>query len=67
MSSYLIIYSTITGFLTVIIGVIVSFVLQKLSNAKIPQECKDWNKYHVMELALFLTGIILYLVITCFL
>lgn len=47
------------GISTVIVGFFVSqlyklFVKKKQS---LPVECKNWNKNHIMEISLFLTGI----------
>ncbi len=42
----------------VIVGTIVSWVMSKISNTELPPVCKDWNKNYIMEISLFLTGVI---------
>lgn len=49
------------GILTVIIGNIIGFLVSLLLSADLPEVCKDWNKYYAMEVSLFMTGVILYL------
>ena len=46
------------GILTVIVGTFIS----KLFSRKVPSTCKDWNKNYVMELSLFLTGLLIHLI-----
>lgn len=58
-----ILYTILFGILTVIVGALSGFIVQKTSNTVVPRECADWNKNRVMEKSLFLTGIILYFVI----
>ena len=50
------------GIMTVIIGVIVKGFLHLVRTYQIPEECKDWNKNHVMEVSLFLTGAVLFFI-----
>ncbi len=52
-----------TGILTVIIGSIVGYVLGKCNSVDLPAICKTWNRNHIMEQSLFLTGVILHLCI----
>lgn len=51
----------IVGIITIIIGNIVGFVLSNIFPNNLPKVCKTWNKNHIMELSLFLTGFILYI------
>ena len=44
------------GFLVLIGGTIISRVLGRFFSVKLPSACKKWNKYHIMEISLFLTG-----------
>lgn len=62
----LIINALFIGILTVIIGVIVGYVFAKyeILNVYIPDNCSHWNDNHVMEMSLFVTGFILYIIIT---
>lgn len=59
----LIIEALFVGISTVIVGFVVS-QLSKLfikNKKSLPIECKDWNKNHIMEISLFLTGVTLHL------
>ena len=49
------------GVLTVVVGSIVGFTLSKLFSNNLPKICKQWNKNHIMELSLFLTGFAIHL------
>tara|TARA_B000000557_G_C20789575_1_gene450364 strand:+ start:242 stop:481 length:240 start_codon:yes stop_codon:yes gene_type:complete len=51
----------IVGIATVIIGSIVGFIIGKFFSNNLPKICKEWNKHHVMEISLFLTGFILHI------
>ena len=51
------------GFMTVFIGSIVGYAVGKMNNIDLPDVCKKWNKNHIMEVSLFLTGFIIH--ITC--
>jgi len=44
------------GVLTVIVGSLVSYMLSKVFSNNLPKICKRWNKNHIMEISLFLTG-----------
>ncbi len=47
------------GIFLIIIGSIVSFIINKTNySPELPETCKRWNQFHVMELALFFTGFI---------
>lgn len=55
----------IFGILTVIVGYVSGFIVGKLNQRYISKDCincKDWNKNHVMEITLFLTGAIVWLI-----
>lgn len=56
----LIIEAVAVGILVVIMGTIVSNVISLLGGSK--PSSKDWNKNHVMEIALFFTGVLVHLV-----
>ena len=47
------------GVLVVIFGLLVSFIISSLLDLK--PDCKKLNKYHVMEITLFLTGVLIHL------
>tara|TARA_B110000261_G_scaffold164644_1_gene215636 strand:- start:5536 stop:5772 length:237 start_codon:yes stop_codon:yes gene_type:complete len=49
------------GILTVIIGSMVGFILAKYFSPNSPKMSRDWNKNHIMEISLFLTGFLLHI------
>uniref|UniRef100_A0A6C0L162 Uncharacterized protein n=1 Tax=viral metagenome TaxID=1070528 RepID=A0A6C0L162_9ZZZZ len=49
------------GVATVIIGTLVGSIIGKYLSVDLPALCKKWNKNHIMELCLFLTGFFLHL------
>ena len=46
------------GIVTVLIGLIISEIFSSMQ-PELDEKCKEWNKYHVMELSLFIIGITL--------
>ncbi len=46
------------GVATVLIGLILSCILGFLK-PELPKECEIWDKYYVMEVSYFFTGVIL--------
>ena len=52
----------VVGFLVVVIGNIVGFIVGRFLSVDLPVVCKDWNKNHVMDISLFFTGVALILV-----
>lgn len=44
------------GLLTLIVGSLISTLFKQ----KVPGPCRNWNKSHVMEISLFLTGFALH-------
>lgn len=57
----LIIESSIVGIIVLVIGTIVSFFIAKFTVTDLPPVCKDWNKNHIMEICLFITGFVTHL------
>lgn len=51
----------IVGISTVIMGTFIGFIFGKFNKVKLPSQCKDWNRYYIMELSLFFTGFFLHL------
>tara|TARA_Y100001935_G_scaffold241621_1_gene231225 strand:- start:494 stop:733 length:240 start_codon:yes stop_codon:yes gene_type:complete len=49
------------GVITVVVGTIAGLVVGKLFSSNLPKVCKKWNKNHVMEISLFLTGFLVHL------
>ena len=58
---YLLIEAFVVGIATVIIGSFVGFIIGRSLSVDLPILCKKWNKNHIMEISLFLTGFILHL------
>tara|TARA_Y100000768_G_C23682980_1_gene543169 strand:- start:267 stop:500 length:234 start_codon:yes stop_codon:yes gene_type:complete len=50
------------GLSVVAVGSLISFLISLMGDST-KSACKNWNKNHVMEIALFLTGFVLH--ITC--
>ena len=47
--------------ITVVVCTIAGLVVGKLFSSNLPKVCKKWNKNHVMEISLFLTGFLVHL------
>lgn len=56
----LLIEAIIVGFLTVIIGSIVGYILSVFIKNDLPNVCKKWNNFYIMEISLFLTGFLIH-------
>ena len=50
--------ATIVGFVVMVVGYCISCIIKLLWRRSIPTGCADWNKYHVMEISLFITGFV---------
>ena len=57
----LLIEAFVVGVSTVIMGTIIGFVVSKVVPSTGAKDSKDWNKYYVMEIALFFTGFFLHI------
>ena len=57
----IIIEAIVVGIMVVLVGSIVGYILGKLMGVDLPIVCKKWNKNHIMELSLFLTGVCVHL------
>ena len=60
----LLVEATVVGMITVIIGSIVGFILAKYfspNSPNSPKTSRDWNKNHIMEISLFLTGFLVHI------
>lgn len=52
----------IIGLFVVLFGHLTSFLLKIFeSGPMLPEICKDWNRYYIMERTLFLVGFLLHL------
>ena len=58
----LLVEASIVGIATVIIGSVLGFIVGKYFSSKLPKICKTWNKNHLMEIILFLTGFLLHII-----
>jgi hypothetical protein len=57
----LLLEACVVGVLTVIVGSVVGYLLGMLFSNNLPKICKEWNKNHIMELSLFITGFIIHI------
>ena len=62
MKSAILKEAAFVGLATIIVGSVVGYVLGKLNNVDLPKACKQWNKNHIMELSLFLTGFAIHII-----
>jgi len=61
MIGQLLLEAIIVGISTVIVGSLIGFIVSLFIKNDLPELCKDWNKFYVMEISLFLTGFTLHL------
>ena len=61
MMKNLLVEAFLVGIIVLIIGSVVGYGLSKITKTQIPEICKDWNKNHIMEYSLFLTGVVTHL------
>ena len=52
------------SFIVLLVGIVVGFIIGQIFKSDLPSVCKSWNKHHVMEISLLITGFISYLVFT---
>lgn len=57
-----IVEAIVVGFITLIIGTLISKLSQKVLKVDLPTPCKDWNKGYIMEFSLFATGFAVHIV-----
>lgn len=64
----LFIEALVVGIMTVVVGTIVSLIVKKMNifSVKLPDVCKDWNNFYIMEICLFFTGFTLHLLCELF-
>lgn len=57
----------VVGLVLVVVGNLVSLFLGKMLPSPVAEEhqeaCRAWNKYYIMEVSLFLTGLVAHLVL----
>ena len=44
------------GIVVLAVGTLVGFIMGKFMKVDLPKACRQWNKNHIMELSLFITG-----------
>ena len=44
------------GIIILFFGSLISFFFKIFYKKKLPKQCRNWNKYYIMEITLFLTG-----------
>ena len=54
------------GVVVLVVGFIVGLILGKLMSVDLPEACREWNKNHIMELSLFLTGFLTHVIFELF-
>ena len=54
--SQLLIQGIIKGIIIVIFGSLIGFIITLVIINDLPDECKNWNKFYLMEISLFLSG-----------
>lgn len=52
----LLVESIIVGFVIVIMCIIITLPIRHFLKVDLPPVCSEWNKNHIMEISLFLTG-----------
>lgn len=57
----LLVEAIIVGLLTVAVGSLIGYAISKVVDSDLPKICKEWNKFYVMEISLFLTGVVIHL------
>jgi hypothetical protein len=65
MNRYLsiLIEAIVVGLITIIVGYIAGYIIHNIYPTDfLPNICKTWNKYNVMEKTLFLTGFLIHLI-----
>jgi hypothetical protein len=58
MESPLFYQAVIFGVVTVIVGLLLSSIFSNLK-PELPKECEEWDKYYIMEVTFFFSGVIL--------
>jgi len=61
MNSQVFIEAFMVGIMTVIFGTLAGVLVGPFFKIDLPAECKNWNKFFVMEISLFLTGFLIHL------
>ena len=57
----LLVEAVAVGLTIVVVGTLVSLVVGRMMGTDLPPVCKAWNKNYIMEISLFLTGVVTHL------
>ncbi len=57
-----VILPSIAGLLTAAVGGLVGKIFAPLLKPDLPDECHTWNNFRLMEISLFVTGFIIYVI-----
>jgi glycopeptide antibiotics resistance protein len=57
-------HAFIFSLIVLLVGIVIGFLIGQIFKSDLPSVCKKWNKNHVMEISLLLTGFFSYLVFT---
>jgi len=57
----LLIEAIAVGIILVIVASLVGIVVGKFMSVKLDEMCKKWNKNHIMEITLFISGVLVHL------
>lgn len=63
MNTKLFYQAVLLGIVTVLLGLVFSVVFGSLKPV-LPDECEVWNKYYVMEIILFSSGVVIRLLLS---
>ena len=62
MKSKIFVEAIVVGIMVVVVGTLVGYLLGKSFSVNLPKMCHEWNKNHIMELSLFLTGFLVHII-----
>ncbi len=63
MNSKLFYQAILLGIVTILFGLILGVVFSSIK-PELAKECENWNKYYVMEIILFFTGVAIRILLT---
>jgi len=52
----IVVKSLFLGAIVVLMGLVSSRIVKVFHRSVVPRECANWNKHHLMEKSLFITG-----------
>lgn len=57
----LLIEAIVVGIILVIVASLVGIIVGKFMSVELDEMCKKWNKNHIMEITLFISGVLVHL------